>query len=253
MKELALICALAAAPAAAPAAAAPAPPRPAPTAAAPAPAAKPAPPAVDPSVAALVAKMQKVYERAKGFDTRFEQRFIATGMPSRLGGNTGKGQIRFRKPQGKSGPWMRWDYSDGRIFLLVGDRTFFFDPEVKQVTEYPLDVANLSAAVTFMWGRGRLADEFVIARAARPDLAGDGVALELTPRKPTGGFSRVFLVVDPATGLVRRSVVVLPNGNENQIGFVEPRTDVAFTPGDFDPRKVFPAGVPVTRAAIPGR
>jgi outer membrane lipoprotein carrier protein len=210
------------------------------------------PPPVDPAVAPVVKKMQEFYERTKGFDTRFEQRVIAAeGVPSRLT-KPASGRIRFRKPAGATGPMMRWDYEGGAITLLVGNRAFYYDPDTKQATEYPLDVANLSAAVTFMWGKGRLADEFVISPATRADLAGDGVALELTPRKPSGGFQRVFLVVDPATGIVRRSVVVQADGGENRLSFLEPKLDAAVTPGDFDPARAFPAGTAVTKAALPG-
>lgn len=212
----------------------------------------PAPPSVDPAVAPVVARMQGFYERTRGFDTRFEQRFVQAGLPSRLSSTTAKGRIRFRKPDGATGPLMRWDYADGRIMLLVKDRSFLFDPDTKQATEYPLDTANLSAAVTFMWGRGRLADEFAIAKAARTDLGGEGVALELTPKKASTGFSRVFLVVDPATGIVSRSIVVQPNGSENRLTFLEPRLDATVSPGDFDPKKVFPPGTAITKATIPG-
>lgn len=203
-----------------------------------------------PEVAAAVAKMQAFYERTKGFDTRFEQRFTA-GAGSRLGGGTAGGRIRFRKPEAGTGPLMRWDYDDGRILLLVQDTSWTYDPDTKQATEYRVDPAQLSAAVTFLWGQGRLADEFAITRATRADL-GDGLALALEPKKPSTAFERVFLVVDPATGIVRQSVVVQPNGAENRIRFLEPKVDAKVDPAAFDPAKAFPAGTTRTRANVPG-
>lgn len=206
---------------------------------------------VDPAVAPVVTKMQAFYETTKGFDTRFEQRFQASGMPSRLGGSTAKGRMRFRKPDGATGPLMRWDYDDGRILLLVKDTSYTYDPDTKQATEYKVDVANLSAAVTFLWGKGKLAEEFTITPASRKDLAG-GVALELTPKKASSSFSRVFLVVDSTTGVVKESIVVQANGSENRLGFVEPKLNAEVVAADFEPQKVFPAGTIMSKAAVPG-
>ncbi|WP_373047683.1 outer membrane lipoprotein carrier protein LolA [Vulgatibacter sp.] len=204
-------------------------------------------------IGSIVARMQAFYEKTRGFDTRFEQSFRQGGMPSRFAGSTAQGRMRFRKPDGASGPLMRWDYADGRVLLLVGDKSWSYDPDTKQATEYRVDASNLSAAVTFLWGKGRIAEEFEIARATRTDLDGNGVALELTPKKQGQGFSQVFLVVDPATGAVRQSVVVQANGSENRISFVEPKLDASVEAGEFDPAKVFPAGTTLTRAAIPGQ
>lgn len=209
--------------------------------------------AKQPSVEQVVERMQAFYEKTRGFDTRFEQRFQQGGMPSRFAGSATTGRMRFRKPEGGTGPLMRWDYEDGRILLLVKDTSWTYDPDTKQATEYKVDAANLSAAVTFMWGKGRLEDEFEIGAATRADLDKNGVALELTPKKAGQGFSRVFLVVDPASGAVRQSVVVQPNGSENRITFVEPKLDAEVRPGDFDPAKAFPAGTAIVKAAIPGQ
>lgn len=214
---------------------------------------QPAAPAADAEVEALVAKMQAFYEKTRGFDTRFEQQFHQGGMPSRFAGATAAGRLRFRKPQGDEGPRMRWDYEDGRILLLVGDRSFTYDPATKQATEYRVDAANLSAAVTFLWGEGRIAEAFTIARAARTDLDPGGVALELTPRKQGQGFSRVFLVVDPTTGAVRESVVVQANGSENRIRFHEPKLNGDMDAAAFDPDAAFPKGTTRTKAAVPGQ
>jgi len=218
-------------------------------------AAAPAPAASQqqPRVEQVVARMQAFYENTRGFDTRFEQSFRQGGMPSRFAGASATGRMRFRKPQGSTGPLMRWDYADGRILLLVKDRSWTFDPDTKQATEYAVDAANLSAAVTFLWGTGRLDKEFDIQRATRGDLAQDGVALELSPKKPGQGFTKVFLVVDPASGAVRQSVVVQGNGSENRIRFLEPKLDAKVDAGDFDPATAFPAGTTRTKAAVPGQ
>lgn len=211
------------------------------------------PGASEPSVDQVVARMQAFYEKTRGFDTRFEQRFQQGGMPSRFAGASASGRIRFRKPEGSGAPLMRWDYADGRILLLVGDWSWTFDPDTKQATEYSIDAANLSAAVTFLWGKGRIADEFSIARASRTDLAEGGVPLELVPKKPGQGFSRIFLVVDPETGAVLQSVVLQANGSENRITFVEPKLDAAVAAADFDPDRVFPEGTARIKAVLPGQ
>lgn len=206
-----------------------------------------------PSVKDVVGRMQAFYEKTRGFDTRFEQTFQQGGMPSRFAGAAAKGRMRFRKPEGGTGPLMRWDYEDGRILLLVQETSWTYDPDTRQATEYRVDAANLSAAVTFMWGKGRIDEEFEIAAATRSDLAPDGVALELTPKKAGQGFSKVFLVVDPASGAVRQSVVVQANGSENRIRFEETKLDAQVSAADFDPAKAFPAGTAIVKAAVPGQ
>ncbi|HEY0840970.1 MAG TPA: outer membrane lipoprotein carrier protein LolA [Vulgatibacter sp.] len=202
-------------------------------------------------VAGVVAKVQAFYEKSQGFDTRFEQSFAQAGIPSRLGNSKATGRMRFRKPAGGTGPLMRWDYDDGRILLLVKDRSWTYDPDTKQATEYAVDAGQLSAAVTFMWGKGRLADEFSIAPSSRS--LGEGVALELTPIASGGGFSKVHLLVDPATGQVSRSIVVQSNGSENDLTFRNAAVKSDVNGADFDPAKAFPAGTARVKAAVPGR
>lgn len=201
-------------------------------------------------VAALVSKVQAFYEKSQGFDTRFEQRFAQAGVPSRFQDSTATGRMRFRKPAGESGPLMRWDYADGRILLLVKDRSWTYDPDTKQATEYKVDPAQLSAAVTFMWGKGKLAEEFAISRSKRE--LGQGVTLELIPHARSS-FSKVFLLVDPASGMVGRSVVVQANGSENDLTFREAKIVGTIKAGDFDPDSAFPKGATRVRATIPGR
>lgn len=195
-------------------------------------------PAVD--VAAVVAKIQAFYEATDGIDTRFEQTFQHAGIASRLGGAAAKGRLRFRKPQGQEGPRMRWDYDDGRILLVAGDTSHTYDPDTQQVTSYRLDVESLSAAVTFLWGKGKLQEEFTITASDRKDLGSQGVVLELVPKRAGGGFSKVFLVADPSTGLVHRSVVVQAGGNENRLTFVDAKVGTVAPLSAFDPATVFP-------------
>lgn len=195
-------------------------------------------PAAD--LAPVVEKIQAFYEKTEGFDTRFTQTFHQGGMPSRLGGSTAQGRLRFRKPIGEVGPRMRWDYDDGRILLLVGDLGYTYDPDTKQVTVHRLDPEALSAAVSFLWGRGKLTEDFDVAPSSRTGL-GEGVVLELVPKKKSSGFSKVLLVVDGQTGMVRRSVVVQADGSENHITFVEPKVGEAAPLSAFDPDKAFPA------------
>lgn len=194
-------------------------------------------PAAD--IQAVVAKIQAFYEKTDGIDTRFTQTFRHGGMPSRLGGATAEGRLRFRKPVGESGPRMRWDYDDGRILLLVGDLSYTYDPDTQQITLYRLDPKTLSAAVSFLWGKGKLTDDFKVTASGRKDL-GEGVALELVPKTGNGGFSKVLLLVDGATGLVRRSVVVQADGSENHITFVEPKVGEVAPLSVFNPDTAFP-------------
>lgn len=168
--------------------------------------------------AALAMKVQRFYESTTDFAADFEQSYRYRAMRRT---QNSSGAVEVKKPG-----LMRWDYSRPypRHFVLDGKALYIFDPEDNAVMvnrEFTSD--GLSAAVTFLWGRGNLSDEFDITLVQRADYG--STVLELVPKTPQPGFTRLFFSVDPDTGAVLSSVVIDSQGNENRITFKNVRTN----------------------------
>lgn len=173
----------------------------------PAPAAKP----MEPAVKALVDRMQAFYEKTQDFTADFQQSYAYAGFKKV---QQSSGKVTFRKPA-----LMRWEYAkpSPKTFVLAGDKVYAHDPEAMTLTKASIATNQLSASVTFLWGQGKLADEFSIAKVACEKCT--GVLLELTPLKPDPRFRVVRLEVDPVSAQVVKSVVVDPDGSTNSISF----------------------------------
>lgn len=182
-------------------------------------------PAMDPEVKALVDRMQAFYETTRDFTAQFRQDYTYKAFKRT---QSSSGTVTYRKPA-----LMRWEYQapSPRTFVLAGDRVFAHDPEAKLLTRAALATNQLSASVTFLWGQGKLADEFHIVR--KPCDKCLGAALELTPLRPDPRFKRITLEVDEQTAQVRRSTVVDPDGSENAITFLELKPNVGIDEKHF--------------------
>lgn len=184
-------------------------------AAAPAPA-KPA--EMTPEVRSLVQRMQAFYEKTTDFTADFRQDYAYKTFGRTV---TSTGTVAFQKPAK-----MRWEYltPSKRTFVLSGDRIYALDPDAQTLTKALLPQSQLSASVTFLWGRGKLAEEFQIQRVECKECAGP--LLSLVPKKPDSRFQEIRLEIDPQMGQVRRSVVVDPDGSENAITYANFKTNV---------------------------
>lgn len=185
------------------------------------PPAKPPPP----QVKALVDRVQAFYEKTLDFTARFQQVYTYRAFKR---SQTSTGKVVFKKPA-----LMRWDYQtpSPKSFVLAGDKVYAHDPEAKTLTKASIAQNQLSASVTFLWGQGKLADEFSIQEVACKNCL--GLLLELTPRKPDPRFRQIRLEVDPKTAQVLRSVVVDPDGSENAISFLDLKTNTGVTEQHF--------------------
>lgn len=169
-------------------------------------------------VLAIVDRMQSFYERTQDFTAKFRQDYAYKSFGRTV---TSTGTVAFKKPA-----QMRWDYltPSKRSFVLSGERVYAWDPQAKTLTRAAMPTSELSSSVTFLWGKGRLQDEFIIQRVPCPDC--QGVLLKLTPKKSETRFRELRLELDPKTAQVRRTVVVDPDGSENTILFSDLQTNV---------------------------
>src|SRR5512143_723501 len=163
-----------------------------------------APPASD--ARAVARRVQDFYERTQDLEARFTQVDTYGGFGGRK--QTSKGVLRVKKPG-----MMRWDYSspDAKTISVKGSRLVQYEPAEKQAyVDEHFDASAMSAAVTFLLGKGDLAREF--------ELSVDGGRLVLTPRKPDARVDRVVLTV-AESGEVTGTRVVDGSGNSNEIAF----------------------------------
>lgn len=192
----------------------------------------------------VAARIQEFYERTRDFQAAFQQEYTSKAL-----GRTRRsaGFVYIKKP-GK----MRWDYRSPKRkhFVCDGETLYMYQPELDQVVvDRGFSGSQLSTAVTFLWGRGRLADEFAISFAERGDLGGPKqYVLKLVPNKKAR-FRKVFFVVDRDSFRVEETVVVDPGGNVNHIFFANVSTNVGLKDEAF--AFEVPEGVEVIEA--PGR
>jgi outer membrane lipoprotein carrier protein len=177
----------------------------------PKPAAKPAAPPMAADVKTLVDRMQAFYEKTTDFSADFKQDYTYKAF-KRTQNSSGK--VTFRKPG-----LMRWEYlkPSPKSFVLAGDKVYAYDPEAMTLTKMSIATSQLSASVTFLFGQGKLADEFAIAKKACTTCT--GTLLELTPLVPDPRFQKVLFEIDPKTAQVTKSTVIDPDGSENAITF----------------------------------
>jgi len=184
--------------------------------------------------AALAAKVQAYYERTKDLEARFAQTYTYAGFGRR---QASAGTLRVKKP-GR----MRWDYDKParKTVAVTGSRLVQYEPEENQAyVDERFDASAMSAAVTFLLGKGELAKEF--------DLSVDGSgALVLRPKEADPRVETIALTVGD-DGDVKATRVVDGSGNVNEIRFSDVRRNVGIPDSAFEvklPKDVHRIGAP---------
>jgi outer membrane lipoprotein carrier protein len=185
----------------------------------------PAPKAMTPEVKTLVERMQAFYEKTSDFKAGFKQDYKYKAFRRT---QTSTGTVTYKKPG-----LMRWEYEkpSERTFVLAGNKVYMHDPAAQTLSVAAMDTSQLSASVTFLFGQGKLADEFAITKGDCKDCK--GTLLVLDPLKNEPRFRQVRLEVDPATAQVLKSTVVDPDGSENTIAFLDLKTNVGVAADSF--------------------
>ena len=185
-----------------------------------------------PPASEVVARMQKFYEGT----TTLRAKFIQT-LSGPMGKRQAAGQVVLKKP-GK----MRWDYEkpERKLFIADGTTLWVYEPEDEQAYKQPLTSSQLPAQVSFLFGRGRLQDEFDASYLDGPPLGEPGdLVLKLLPKVASASYRHIVFVVNPKTFMVKETVLYDQQGGSNHIIFsgieINPRTGVddarfSFTP-----------------------
>jgi outer membrane lipoprotein carrier protein len=199
-------------------------------------AAAPSSPPAGEAAAALARKVQDFYERTRDLEASFVQTYTYSGFGRR---QVSKGTLRVKKPG-----MMRWDYASPtkKTVAVKGSRLVQWEPEENQAyVDERFDASAMSAAVTFLLGKGDLAKEF------RLEAAPSG-GLLLRPKEPDPRVESIELAVAP-DGEVRATKVVDGSGNVNELAFERVRRNAGI------PDSAFEVKIPkdAHRIAAPGR
>jgi outer membrane lipoprotein carrier protein len=174
-----------------------------------------------PDARALAAKVQEFYERTKDLEATFHQTYTYAGFGRR---QVSSGTLKVKKPG-----MMRWDYErpEPKTVAVKGSRLVQYEPgEGQAYVDDRFDATAMSAAVTFLLGKGDLAREF------EPSLDGAG-ALVLRPRAADPRVESIALAVGP-DGEVTATRVVDGAGNVNEIRFEGVRRNRGIPDSAFD-------------------
>ncbi len=200
--------------------------------------------AADLSPEQVADRIQKFYDSTRDFQAAFQQEYFSKALERK---KRSSGFVYVKKP-GR----MRWDYKKPRPkhFVADGKALYIYDPELEQVmVDREFSSSSLSTAVTFLWGRGKLQDEFKVQFSARKDLGGPGhYLLELRPKKKAR-FKKLLFVVERKTFQVSETLVFDPGGNVNHIFFANMATNIGLKDDAFQFH--IPAGVEVIE--MPGK
>jgi outer membrane lipoprotein carrier protein len=169
----------------------------------------------------VVAAVQAFYDQTKSIEAEFFQTYFNQVYQKY---DRSSGKVKFAKP-GR----MRWDYAapNGKVIVSDGKKLLIYEPgedkEPGQVFEHKIGDSDLSNALAFLTGQGKLGDDFDyrLLDAAAQGFQG-GYVLELIPKKPSPHFERILFYVDgdaKRAGLVHRVLIVDSAGNRNRIDF----------------------------------
>lgn len=185
-------------------------------------------------------KLQKIYEQTKDFKAAFRQEYHSKALGQK---KVSSGFVYVKKPG-----LMRWDYREPRPkhFVADGKALYIYDPDLEQVmVDRSFSGSELSTAVTFLWGKGKLKDEFQVAFSKKSEADPDHYLLELVPRSKAR-FKKLWFVVERKGFRVVETTVEDPGGNTNRILFTKLTTNVGLTEDAF--RFQIPDGVDVIEA-----
>lgn len=165
-----------------------------------------------PPTAETVAKIQQVYEKTASLKAKFAQ-----VMSGPMGKRQASGTVLLKKPG-----MMRWDYEkpEKKLFVADGTTLWVYEPEDEQAYKQPLSSSQLPAQVSFLFGRGKLSDEFEITYLDGQSLGEPGdLVLKLVPKVASAQYRYLVFVVSPSTFLVKETVLYDQQGGQNDIAF----------------------------------
>ncbi len=191
----------------------------------------------------VIAKIQNTYDATKTFSAKFVQRYTFTALRRT---QESSGSVVFQKPG-----LMRWDYAtpSTKSFIIDGKKLWIHQPDDHLAfVDHCFKQDGLTASVRFLWGAGKIDEDFTAEWFSGVFGAATDLHIQLTPKEANGIFRRLILVVDPTTFRVKQSVVVDNQGNVNQFMFNDAVFDQKVGPETFHVN--LPKGTNISR--VPG-
>jgi outer membrane lipoprotein carrier protein len=177
---------------------------------------------------AVLAEIQNRYESTNDFEARFLQEFAGKMMKQ---SQKGEGKVYFKKKG-----MMRWDYRvPNQQFISNGKIVWYYQPDENQVLVY--DLSNLvkeRTPLAFLAGEGNLGRDFDLVNfteAVSPKE--ENYVVELEPKEPHAGLSRLVLTVDKKMYFVNQADVIDGFGNVTRTRFMEIKTNVGLQTSFF--------------------
>ncbi len=171
----------------------------------------------DPTPNALLAQVQKRYESFADFSAEFKQTLVRAARPGK--GRTESGKVYLKRPG-----LMRWDYAEPEVknFVIDGERLWAYKPDEAEVMVYDkFHEAEVSAGLSFLWGKAALDKEFDAKHESGNDPLGAPFpprTLKLIPKKPDANVKTLYFTIDDKN-FISKAVVEDQVGNFNIFDF----------------------------------
>jgi len=178
---------------------------------------------------AVLVEIQNRYETTNDLEARFLQEFVGKVMKQ---AQKGEGKVYFKKKG-----MMRWDYRvPNQQFISNGKIVWYYQPDENQVLVY--DLSNLvkeRTPLAFLAGEGNLGRDFDLVNfneAVSPKE--ENYVVELEPKEPHAGLSRLVLTVDKKMYFVNQADVIDGLGNVTRTRFMDIKTNVGLQASFFN-------------------
>lgn len=151
-------------------------------------------PADRPPIEELTAALQAKYDTVGSFSADFEHTYAGGLLRTSV---AERGTVEIKKPG-----MMRWRYTwpEEKLFVSDGASLYSYIPADRQVIVGAVPAGDsVSTPALFLAGRGRLAQDFVIAYDDETDTPPQRWSLSLTPIRDDADYVRLRLVVDRET------------------------------------------------------
>lgn len=161
----------------------------------------------------ILQKVTKFYQDTQDFKADFIQTFSYKIYGKK---KISSGKVYFKK---KSKMLWHYEVPVQRLFISDGSILWVYEPEEAQVFKRSLKSAQLPVALRFLKGDANLDKEFDIAPLVHNK--DNDYQITLTPKKPSGDYRSLELIIDPKKLTVIASVIIDPVGNRNHIEFID--------------------------------
>jgi outer membrane lipoprotein carrier protein len=169
----------------------------------------------------VLREIQSRYEKTNDSEANFLQEYVGKMMK---GGPRGEGKVYFKKRG-----MMRWDYKvPNQKIISNGQTLWFYLPDDNQVMVYDISKGFLEKTpLAFLAGEGNLSRDFDLLNLNESvSPREDHYVVELAPREPQAGLSKLNLTVDKKTYQVVQAEVVDAVGNVTRTRFLHIKTNL---------------------------